>query len=151
MHRRRFVSLVGTGLLGGVAGCSQGEDENEARGVRPVEIDIANKDDVPHEGTITLFRGGSTVFHDAWSFEAVKHKMMDGRIIEPPAYEPKLGDWSVRFRVKSSSNDSRIDLNSLPSTDQCVWLSIWVYGDESINYGASVAHDTCPLGNTTDS
>lgn len=150
MHRRRFVSLVGTGFLGGVAGCSRGEDENEAQGVRPVEISIGNEDDVPHEGTITLFRDGSTVFHDSWSLEAVKDKVMDSQYIEPPAYDPKLGDWYVRFRVNSSSNDSRIDLSSLPSTDQCVWLSIWVMGDESINYGASVGHDTCPLENTTD-
>jgi len=152
MHRRRFVSLVGAGLLGGIAGCSRGGEKSERTGVRPVRIRITNEDDVPHEGEITLFRDGESVFRDTWSLEAIEHDIVDDRTIEPPAYEPKIGDWDVDFRVISNSNEDEIDLNSISSaarTNHCVWPMISVLDGGDITAAASFIHDTCPLETTT--
>lgn len=156
MHRRRYISLLGVGLSGGTAGCSQRRDESEPEPVRVVRFFISNGDDESHQGRIRLLRDGSVVYRDSWALEGVKTvdgtKITDSWGIEPPTFEPSVGNWSVRVNLENPDVEKRVDLNSQTHhrVEDCIAPGMRITDDGDLALFESIAIDACPPETSTE-
>lgn len=143
MHRRRCLSI--TGALGATvltAGCASAIPKGTD--VRVVKLSILNEHQEPHEVMVELIRDGKTSYQNTISLEEEqKNAASDTKIIEPPAFEPESGDWSLEVELETNQSD-RFDLNTLEGTEDCVWPTVLITAEGELALSESFEIESCP-------
>jgi len=65
-------------------------------------------------------------------------------MIHPPAFDPVLGDWSIRMRMEDDEQSHRFDPNSLQGKENCVWPSIYIMDDGDLAFAMNFGIESCP-------
>lgn len=143
MDRRRYLAVSATlGYSIITAGCSK--ISSAKNDTRVVKLSILNEDNKPHEATVVLSRDGKAVYEGTISLEEEqKNAASDTKIIEPPAFEPASGDWSLTIELETNQSD-QFDLNTLEGRENCIWPTILITAEGELALSESFEIESCP-------
>jgi len=142
--RRRFLLSV-TGILAGSAGCLsnfesvvESDTPTTTERKKPIleYVNLSNHHSKRHTVSVRITEGTEVVHEGEYRLEAFDREsdVAGTTLIEPPAFERRRGEWTVRATLDSAGERTRVDLVELPHRGGCINVTIRITSESDLTW-----------------